>query len=109
MTLENAAGTIDKLHISGGFTTSVVWTQLLADITGKELVIVQDGDASAIGAVLLAMRALGIDEFDAPMYDAQKSIVPQAEAYGVYSNSFRLFKKLYRDLKDTMHWVHAQG
>jgi gluconokinase len=108
-TLESASGKIDKLHISGGFTTSGVWTQMLADITGKELVIMQEGDASAIGAVMLALQALNIEGFAAPEYDRQKSIMSDAENHTVYTNSFGLFKRLYSDLKDTMHWLHEES
>lgn len=107
-TLEKASGPVNKVHISGGFTTSAVWTQMLADITGKKLVIMQEGDASAIGAVLLALKALDMEAFEAPKYDEQKSIIPQDENHKVYGNSFRLFKRLYHDLRDTMHWVHKQ-
>jgi gluconokinase len=108
-TLESTSGAINKVHISGGFTTSAVWTQMLADITGKELIIMQEGDASAIGAVLLSLKALDMEVFAAPEYDEQKSIVPQDENHKIYDNSFRLFKGLYHDLRDTMHWVHEQG
>jgi gluconokinase len=107
VTLERASGGIDKIHISGGFTTSEVWTQMLADITGKELVVMQEGDASAIGAVLLAMKSLGITEFPTPEYDQQKNIIPQADNHRVYGIAFKLFKKLYHDLKETMHLLHS--
>lgn len=99
-TLEAASGTIDKIHISGGFTTSALWTQLLADITGKRLVIMQEGDASAIGAVMLAM---GVAMFPKPECDQQKSIVPNSKEHALYTDSFSLFKRLYSGLKNTMH------
>ena len=105
-TLENASGPIEKLHISGGFTTSAVWVQMLADINGKELVILQEGDASAIGAVLLALRALDIQAFPEPEYDRQKSIFPNMDNHNIYKGSFALFKKLYHQLKGIMHEVH---
>lgn len=105
-TLESASGIINNIHISGGFTTSAVWTQMLADITGKELIMMQDGDASAIGAVLLALRALDIEAFPAPEYGQQKSIIPQAENRSIYQKNFEIFRRLYKDLKGTMHWVH---
>lgn len=105
-TLETASGQIKKVHISGGFTTSNVWTQMLADITGKKLIIMQEGDASAIGAVLLALRVLDIEAFPVPKYDERKGIDPQAQNNKVYERSFSLFKKLYLSLKDTMHWMN---
>jgi gluconokinase len=47
---------ITQLNVSGGFVSSQVWMQLLADITGKKLVMLQLEDASAIGAAYLALR-----------------------------------------------------
>lgn len=103
-TLEKSSAPINQLNISGGFITSPVWTQILADITGKKLVIVQQEDASAMGAIFLAMDALGLPRPQLP--SAGESITPNQNNHQVYANNFEVFKKLYADLKETMHWVH---
>jgi gluconokinase len=106
-TVEQSSAPIQQINISGGFITSPVWTQMLADITGKKLVIVQQEDASAIGAVFLAMVALNIDQpIEQKSVKEEKNIIPNQLNHKIYSNSFLIFKKLYHDLKDTMHWVH---
>jgi len=104
-TLEKSSAPISQLNISGGFITSPVWTQILADITGKKLVIVQQEDASAIGAVFLAMDALGLP-IPQPTTGTSENIIPNQSNHQTYSNSFPVFKKLYANLKETMHWVH---
>jgi len=103
-TLEKASSPINRVHISGGFISSEVWVQMLADITGKELVIVQQEDASAIGAIFLAMKALNIKPIQQPKFDA--IISPDMKAYAIYQKNFMVFKKLYKDLSETMHWAH---
>ena len=103
-TLEKASSPITQVHISGGFISSEVWTQLLADITGKKLIIIQQEDASAIGAVFLAMKALDIKPVQQPISDAV--IVPDQTNHSIYQKNFTVFKRLYKDLADTMHWAH---
>lgn len=105
-TLEKSSPGIRILNISGGFITSPVWKQILADITGKELIITQQEDASAIGAVFLAMEALSIQ-----LPEKNKSTVstmdtvPIPQHHEKYLKSFQVFRKLYRDLRETMHAV----
>ena len=60
--LEKSSSALKLLHISGGFISSPVWVQMLSNITGKQLKIVQQEDASALGAVFLGMEALQIPQ-----------------------------------------------
>ncbi len=50
---------IHLVHASGGFTRSEAWVQQLANILGKPIRLTEEGDASATGAALLGMLALG--------------------------------------------------
>lgn len=99
---------IEEIVISGGFISSATWVQLLADITGKKLVLLQSDDASAIGAIYLAMEALGVDIQEIVTSEATDRVVilPNAEAHAVYSKIFPVYKKLYSDLKQSVHQLH---
>ena len=109
-TVEQSSASIHQINISGGFITSTVWTQMLADITGKKLVIVQQEDASAMGAVFLAMDAFNLNlPVEQKSDNEEKNIIPNQLNHKTYINSFLIFKKLYNDLKDTMHWVHEMN
>jgi gluconokinase len=100
--LEEASANIHQINISGGFITSPVWVQLLADITGKKLMILQPEDASAIGAIYLAMAAL-YPQINLPQTGTGHIIYPDKENHQLYAKIFPLFKKLYHDLKESMH------
>jgi gluconokinase len=100
-TLEEASGSIGQINISGGFITSATWVQILADITGKKLVVLQDEDASTIGAIYIAMGALFPNE-PLPVANVQQVIEPNAANHKIHAKAFPLYKKLYEDLKDTM-------
>jgi gluconokinase len=105
-TLEDASGGIRQVNISGGFTSSAVWTQILADITGKKLAVLQSEDSSALGAIYLAARVLHSESYEAlTRVEQQDFIEPNTKNHEVYSKMFPVFKKLYRDLKDSMHLV----
>jgi len=109
-TVEVSSAPIRQLNISGGFITATVWTQMLADITGKTLAIVQQEDASAIGAVFLAMDALGLAmPKEQQSVNTELSIFPNQLNHQTYASAFLVFKKLYIDLKDTMHWVYDES
>lgn len=95
---------VEQINVSGGFMKSKLWLQMLADVTGKKLVIVHNEDASAIGASFMAMRALGmIDEYPASVSHDLQTIRPNELNTAFYSKHFTIFKRLYLDLKETMH------
>jgi gluconokinase len=103
--LEDTSVEIDQINISGGFITSKIWVQALADITGKKLMVLQLEDASAIGAIFLAMNALFPDQ-KLPAIEKPVIISPNAVNHQRYNEIFPIYKKLYTDLKDTMHLLH---
>ena len=106
--LEQSAGNVEKVHVSGGLFKSKVFIQMLANVTGKELCLMQTEDASAIGAVYLALKALGhVESFDdLPKQEASYNCEPQYEEYEKYKTYFQVYLQLYPKLKDIMHLLH---
>lgn len=105
--VQNSAETITQINISGGFVQSEVWMQMLADITGKKLVLVQKEDASAIGAVFLAAKTLKLD-FSFVGSELQ-SIVPDSAKHEHYRKIFPIFKELYHSLSPLMKKLQHQN
>ncbi|WP_184541818.1 gluconokinase [Mucilaginibacter sp. FT3.2] len=109
-TLEDASVNITQVNISGGFVSSDVWTQILADITGKKLVVLQPEDASAVGAVYLAMQVLHPQSYEVLTHIGSQTVIrPDQKNHELYGKSFLIFKKLYKDLKDAMHLMNQLG
>ncbi|MES2279038.1 MAG: gluconokinase [Bacteroidota bacterium] len=104
-TLETSGVKIEQLNVSGGFVTSSVWMQLLADITGKKLVMLQLEDASAIGAAYLAMQALHPDT-DLATPSNFSVVEPNPANHRLYAQTFPIFKKLYTDTRDSMRLLN---
>lgn len=95
---------VKQINISGGIVKSEIWMQIMADITGKDVVITQTEDASAVGAALLGMKSLSlINDYPDLLAIDLKTIKPNTTNTEVYLKNFIIFKKLYADLKDIMH------
>ena len=104
--MDDADQNISEIRVSGGFTKSATWTQILADVTGKKVMLVQHDDASAIGAAMLAIRmATGATDY---LYPEQTNInyLPQPEIYRRYSAYSAIYQSLYVNLKTQMHALH---
>lgn len=106
--VEGATGNINTIHVSGGFIRAEVWLQMLADITGKTLCITSNRDASATGAALVGMKAMGMiqDYKEVPMAE-EGCIQPNRQKHEWYNRYFKLYQTIYPALKDTMHRLHA--
>jgi gluconokinase len=108
-TLEESGLSIQQVNVSGGFVRSEEWVQLMADIFGKPIGLVNVEDASAIGAAYLALHALGlIPAPDALQPKTSHTYLPRPEYHAVYRDrTFPLFRQLTRNLTLDMA-VHAE-
>ncbi|WP_316819415.1 gluconokinase [Pedobacter gandavensis] len=94
---------IVQLHVSGGFVHAKIWMEILADITGKEIVLLQTEDASAIGAAYMAIKAIGLTQ-SYPLSSGEKERVkPNADHHLVYQELFSIYAQLYPALQQSMH------
>lgn len=97
---------IREVFVSGGFTRSPEWVQLLTDVFGKKVTISASADASCVGAALMGMRALGLirswkeGEQYIPITGKLK---PNRQRAKVYGRNYALFSTLYAALKPAFH------
>lgn len=95
---------ITQINVSGGFVHSRIWMEILADITGKKVILVQQGDASAIGAAYLVAQALNIcTELVPSAASVMETIEANKQSHELHCKNFELFKQLYQDLMPAMH------
>lgn len=95
--LEETAGPVNKISVSGGFTATPEWVQLLADVFQRPMHLQQETDASAMGAVLLAFQALKMETHFVAGPD--KVFMPVKEHAAVYRKNYEVHSKLYGALK----------
>jgi gluconokinase len=104
--VEEASIPVRQIHISGGFISSPVWVQILADVSGKQLRTVQEDDASALGAAYLAIRTLSPGKNVAFFDQQQQVVIPDADNHKRYVEAFKLYKIVYADLKSSMSLLY---
>lgn len=96
--LTELAGMPSDILVSGGVLNSVQWTQMLADIFGREIACVPAIDASSMGAVILALHAAGaiedVTRFDHD-YRAARRVSPRAEFRDYYAEQYARFTGWY--------------
>ncbi len=101
--LKEVSGDYEVIFASGGFIRSSGWVQLLADIFGKQVKVVAQDDASAIGAARLAFEALGIEEKFFEKQNEEVIYYPNPKVYESYQKKFEIFLSLYRNLKQDFY------
>ncbi|MGE0772573.1 MAG: gluconokinase [Cyclobacteriaceae bacterium] len=92
-------GPFKKVMASGGFTNSKEWVQMLSHVLGREVLVVNEVDSSALGAARLAFQALGTSVTGDWTGEAI-SYTPTAGEHQVYLKQFQLFSSLYTRLED---------
>lgn len=100
---QNIAASV--VRVSGGGAKSLLWRQILADIFGLKVEVVNSVDGPALGAAILA--AVGAGAFES-VEDACSSVVeavwstePIKENVKKYNCMYQVYRGLYGTLKDT--------
>ena len=105
--VESSTSKIDKLIVGGGFIHSKTWMNILADVTGKKLFVIETQDSSAVGAILLNMKAEKlIKNYSSLKPKVSQTVKPDLKNHKKYLENYAIFKKVYPSLKDLMHQVN---
>lgn len=102
--METSTTTVQQLNVSGGFVHSKTWVQMLADISGKKVCLVQSEDASSIGAALLSMKVNNlINDYATPASNINVTFQHDEASHLTYQKYYNIFKNLYPPLNKYMH------
>ncbi|HEY0676988.1 MAG TPA: gluconokinase [Chitinophagaceae bacterium] len=104
--VEETNGDIHTLYASGGFTASNAWLQLVSDVLNKKIIVTGTADASAVGAALLGMKAMGLLENweqSKLLIKQQRTFEPDHKMHQLYQPYFGIYKRMYPILKDDFH------
>jgi gluconokinase len=103
--LDETIGPIQCIYASGGFIQSKAWLQLIADLFNKKVYVTNTADASAVGAAILGLFALGlIDGLDdsGKLIRIQETYLPDEGRHRIYQKNYAVFTAVYERLKDLM-------
>jgi sugar (pentulose or hexulose) kinase len=95
---------IKEIRAIGGGAKSSVWQQILADILGEEINLLNVEEGPAFGAALIAGVGVGVYSSFAEAVNrivkVKKTIVPRIQNNERYNQYYQLYKKLYFSLKE---------
>lgn len=93
------SGAPAEILVSGGILNSPKWTQMLADIFGREVACVPTANASTMGAVILALQAAGaLDDVRAfrADYEHASRVSPRQDDGADYGALYQAYLEAYR-------------
>jgi len=102
--IKDKGAKIKEIRAIGGGAKSRVWQQILADILGEEINLLNVEEGPAFGAALIA--GVGVGEYSSfaeavnRIIKARKTIVPRIPNTERYNQYYQLYKKLYYSLKE---------
>jgi len=110
--VEKSIGTkVDDFVAIGGGATSNLWCTILADITGKNICIPDNTEASGLGAAIAAAVAIGwyrtFKEAAHEMTGIKKITRPQMRYHRKYRHLFAVYKSIYPSLEKS--GIHASN
>ncbi len=100
--LEDVAGKADEIRVSGSFTRSKLWVQIMADVFGRVISVPGEPEGSAFGAAILGMYALGIlkDIKEVGSYiNIKERYYPNEENHKRYQQLFSIYKRIFFNLQ----------
>jgi sugar (pentulose or hexulose) kinase len=104
------AGSLDEeLVVVGGAAHSDLWMQIIADVTGRPVLTIEQDVEAAMGAAILAAHGVGLvtaEEVRRGWVTLVPRAKPRPETAAVYDRLFEIYKGLYPAIKGTLHGLH---
>ncbi|HUR87459.1 MAG TPA: FGGY-family carbohydrate kinase [Ramlibacter sp.] len=95
----------EPLIVVGGAAQSDLWMQIIADVTGRQVLTIQEDVEAAMGAALLAAFGVGLvspQQAERGWVSLRERAVPSRMS-SAYEPLFEVYKKAYPALRETMH------
>lgn len=91
----------EKVHFFGGGSKNPVWNQIIADITGAQLVLLEQGECGSLGAAMLGAVQMGwfktLEEAQS-RNTVRQVITPDATNKAAYDEAYGRYLKLLNTL-----------
>lgn len=97
---------VTELRAMGGAANSLLWTQIKADITQREIIVPSSDTATALGAAILAGVGVGVykdfEDAVAKTVSVKRVHKPNVDNAAVYQDNYQIYLDLYDNLKYMM-------
>jgi len=102
--IESLGAEVKHIRLSGGLARNNLISQVRADITGKEILLIEETETTALGAFMICAISLGIfPDFKkaSEIVKIKKTFQPDKQVHEKYKHMYKLFKELYEDTNKT--------
>ncbi|MTI58867.1 MAG: carbohydrate kinase [Firmicutes bacterium] len=103
--MESENKEIEKIIVCGGASKDPLWLQIIADVTGREVITTQFEEAGILGNAIIASAGYknkSISEIASKMVKKGQHLKPNKRNYNIYKTYFELYKRTYGQLSDLM-------
>ena len=105
-TAHEAGAKVKTMRAMGGSANSRVWTQIKADVTGKEIEVPASDTATTLGAAILAGVGTGVyksfDQAVEKTIAVRRTHEPDVSKREIYDRGYQQYRLLYENLKSMM-------
>ena len=104
--IRELGGVLDEIVLTGGFSKSDIWMQIISDVTGCSITLPDESEGTALGDALIAGYGIGLFDSYKNAVDKFVSIrknvfKPDKNNHLRYRQIYKIYKSLYATLKDT--------
>jgi xylulokinase len=95
-----------ETRVVGGVAKSRLWVRILADVTGRPILVPQGNVEAPLADALLAGIAVGLIPDHRVIVEwigVAERFEPKKEFHAKYDRYYRLYRKLYQDISESMH------
>jgi xylulokinase len=101
---------VEVLNAIGGGSTSPVWTQIISDVTGRQLKVVKHPlEAGAMGAALTVAVGLGVypsvEAID-NLIEIGRIVTPDSKYQRRYDDLYQEYRAIYQSLAPVFRNLH---
>ncbi|NSL26493.1 gluconokinase [Lactococcus petauri] len=104
LSLIEMTGDLKQIQATGGFVSSELWTQILADIFEQPINVPESKEAGCLAAVVMAEKSLGlIDDLDVveQMIGSNATYKPNSKNFKAYRELSIIFVQLARSFEES--------
>ncbi|MGL5042168.1 MAG: xylulokinase [Culicoidibacterales bacterium] len=102
--MRQSGAPINKIRITGGGAKNIIWVQLLANILGQEIELLEVEQGPAFGAAILAMVGTGayldVEEATNKLVKIKAIIKPNGALIEEYQQKYQKFNQIYPRVKE---------
>lgn len=104
LAIEETGVQVENIYLSGGLTRVGLISRLKADITGRNIVVADEFETTALGAAIMVLTSQGVfvsvSDAAESLLTASTMIRPAPKRAQQYDRIYEFYKRLYEDTQD---------